>query len=163
MSGFWAARGEEKYKEVLSRFEVKVKKGTHCWRWIAGDDGCDGYGKFKFEGKKWRAHRMSWLLYNGDIPGCLCVLHKCDNPSCVNPRHLFLGTKLENAEDRDKKTRRTPAKGEGNGRSKLREDDICKIRIMRTWGFTYKDLGVAFGVEDSTIYCIIKGTTWRHV
>lgn len=88
------------------RFERKVKKGKNneCWNWVA----ClthDNYGKFWFQEKTMKAHKVSFILNRGKVPKGLCVLHLCDNPLCVNPRHLWLGTQIENIKDRDKKGR----------------------------------------------------------
>jgi len=94
----------------MKRFFEKINKTEKCWNWIAGKDK-DGYGKIKIDGKMVQAHRASWVIHNGDIPNGMCVLHRCDNPSCVNPEHLFIGTRLDNARDRDVKGR--------NGYSKI--------------------------------------------
>lgn len=88
----------------MNRFFEKVAKTSDCWAWLAGKDK-DGYGKIKINGKTLQAHRVSWVIHNGCIPEGLSVLHVCDNPSCVNPKHLFTGTTLDNMRDRDAKGR----------------------------------------------------------
>ena len=88
----------------MDRFFQKVNKTGFCWEWLAGKDK-DGYGKIKIRGKTLQAHRVSWGIHNGPIPEGIGVLHRCDNPSCVNPLHLFLGTTLDNMRDRDAKGR----------------------------------------------------------
>ena len=100
----------------IDRFMAKVDKrgDNECWNWKGSDDG-HGYGEFWFEGKKWKAPRFSWVLNNGvPIPKGLLVCHKCDNPSCVNPNHLFLGTMSDNIMDCVKKGRHPHPIGKGN-------------------------------------------------
>ena len=99
-------------KSIRSRFEEKIIKPekthatTDCWIWNAGLRGNNGYGGFRVNATSIRlAHNVSYELYVGDIPKGMKVLHKCDNPLCVNPSHLFLGTQQDNIKDRDIKGR----------------------------------------------------------
>lgn len=89
---------------LADRFWKKVVKTKKCWKWI-GSKAHRGYGKIALNGKFLPAPRASWLLHNGEIPGGLFVLHKCDNPECTNPEHLFLGTQKDNMRDMLKKNR----------------------------------------------------------
>jgi hypothetical protein len=92
-------------KSIRSRFEEKIQKET-CWIWKAGKRGNNGYGGFRINATSIRlAHNVSYELYVGEIPKGMKVLHKCDNPLCVKPSHLFLGTQQENIKDRDVKGR----------------------------------------------------------
>ena len=90
----------------MDRFWSKVKVGAadECWEWQAGLDS-DGYGRIQFDGKRQGAHRFSWILHNTDIPQGMCICHRCDNPACVNPNHLFLGTQVDNIYDMVSKNR----------------------------------------------------------
>jgi hypothetical protein len=88
--------------------KVKIRSGIGCWEWQAYCNK-DGYGQVGYQGTVTGAHRVSWILENGPIPDGLCVLHKCDNPSCVRPDHLFLGTRVDNSDDKVAKGRQ--AKG----------------------------------------------------
>jgi len=93
-------------RRFLSKVSLQITSG--CWVWT-GFRNAQGYGHFALDGYKvGRAHRASWVLHRGSIPTGLCVLHRCDNPSCVNPDHLFLGTDADNAHDRDAKGRGKP-------------------------------------------------------
>jgi len=115
------------------------------------------------------AHRVAWKLEYGRIPdglidygwAPLCVLHKCDNPPCVNPNHLFLGTHAANMLDRDEKNRQP--RGEQNGQSKLTDDDVPRIRRDYADDMTMKEIAKKFGVWPSTIYYVLRGVTWKHV
>ena len=112
-------------------------------------------------GKEVRAHRVSWELHRGPIPEGMSVLHKCDNPPCVNPEHLFLGTQKDNAEDCRVKRRTTC--GEKDPRHKLTSKDVEGIRELRnSSNMSYRKLSKMFGVDRSTIIKIVSGKTWKE-
>jgi hypothetical protein len=111
-----------------------------------------GYGKFG-QGSKWMlAHRYSWQATNGDIPEGKYVLHTCDNPSCVNPKHLYLGTYKENARDREDRKRGNHSKGVNHGRSVLLESQIYEIRdAFDTGNYSFKQLGRIYGIDGKSV------------
>ncbi|WP_404989435.1 HNH endonuclease [Caballeronia sp. LZ003] len=124
----------------------------------------DGYGEVRIDGKTVRAHRLAYANAHGlgleDIKGAV-VRHTCDNPSCVNPHHLVLGSHFDNAQDRVERDR--GAKGERQGSAKLRTVDIPQIRQLLMKGVPQRTIAKSFGVAQSQIGAIKSGKTWRHV
>lgn len=146
----------------MIRFWSKVKKSSGCWEWIASLDH-QGYGHFKFNGKMVGAHRMSYMIRCGDIPKGMCVLHKCDNPICVRPSHLFLGTLKDNTQDMLRKGRFPNYQGENHNRSKLKNTDVIQIRALYYLGNSLKDLSKLFKISKPHISRIIKRQSWSHI
>jgi len=150
------------------RFWAKVEKGAlpdACWLWTAARDR-DGYGAwFPRPRASWKAHRYSWTLRNGEIPEGLCVCHKCDVPSCVNPDHLFLGTRVENNADRDAKGRTVAGSspGEKNPNAKLDEESVRAIRAAFAAGELRSSLSRRFSVSWTLVNFVVKRTTWKHI
>ncbi len=152
------------------RFWSKVRKGSGCWLWLgARNNYRGGYGCFRRKSprKMVRAHRYAWEMVKGLIPTGKAVLHHCDNPPCVRPNHLFLGTDLDNVRDMVIKGRarhdgRKP-QGEEHGASKLTDSDVRIIRTERNRGVLYAVLARRFGVGETAIRNIVKGVTWRSV
>jgi hypothetical protein len=109
------------------------------------------------------AHRVSYEAFVGPIPPGMCVLHKCDNPPCCNPSHLFLGTPADNTKDCIKKNRRHSTAGEFNGNSKLSTSDVLTIRRMY-WVFKIpqKRIAADFGLYISRVNLIVRGLAWSH-
>lgn len=140
------------------RFWKKVKKAENgCWEWQAS---CDkkGYGQIRFNGTMIKAHRKMWEIVKGPIPEGLCVLHRCDNPPCVNPDHLFLGTMKDNSQDMVKKGRCAW------NSVKLTANQIIEIRKQYTTGSVlYRELAEKHGVAVSTIGSIIRKETWKKI
>jgi hypothetical protein len=147
-------------RPVADRFWEKVEKIPFhtCWEWIAGRS--NGYGAMTYFplGSRIRtelAHRISWVLANGPIPEEMHVLHKCDNPGCVRPDHLFLGTNDDNIQDKTVK---------GRAAMKLAPQEVEEIRRLYQSGEAGpKRIAERFGLGKSTVRSIILGRTWRHL
>jgi hypothetical protein len=139
---------------------------TGCWVWTAKKSE-SGYGILSSHGEDKAetaiASRLSWILATGSSPGRFFVCHRCDEPSCVNPDHLFLGTHQDNMDDMISKNRGRWARGEDGGQSKLKEGDVRFIRQERARGVTYADLARRFLVHEQTVKNACVGKTWRHV
>lgn len=170
------------------RFWAKVEKADGCWLW-RGSLRANGYGRYGRSGEG--THRIAWVLTNGPIRDSLWVLHCCDNPPCVNPAHLFLGTHQDNMTDRnakgrqmrgDRHTSRTHperlARGEmhpsrrGSGYlprgeqqhlAKLTQESVTAIRTSRAEGVAPKVLAAKYGVSTAAIWLIVTRKTWKHV
>lgn len=147
---------------VLERFEAKFTKGNGCWEWTAQKDR-KGYGKFCIANKKQGAHRVAYQLYVGEIVNGLHVLHHCDNPSCVNPSHLFLGTNADNVHDSVNKGRCIRASGEKQHLAKLKEEQVRIIRERRNVGDGVAVLAKEFGVSEQNIRMIVRFRTWKSI
>lgn len=143
-----------------ARFMAKVspEPNSGCWLWTAYCEPRYGYGRFQRE----IAHRVSYRLFVGAIPQGLLVCHRCDNPSCVNPDHLFLGTSSDNALDRNRKGRAASRAGEAHGRAKLTDSAVRTIRALRGVA-QQRDVGEMFGVTQMTVSRIQRNDGWRHI
>lgn len=140
------------------KFYAKIEKSNGCWKWIGSFDR-DGYPLF-WDGdiqKMKRGHQYSYELHHGERNG-KCVMHTCDNPSCVNPAHLVLGSHADNCADKIAKDRH--AKGETQGSSKLTEADVKVIKSRRSE--SYKIICEDFGLVPSTVYRIWNNQSWKH-
>jgi hypothetical protein len=144
----------------LLRYEV-AENG--CWNWTASKDK-DGYGVLSHHrGKQVRAHRASYEFHVGAIPQKLLVCHSCDNPSCINPKHLFLGTPKENTHDMIKKDRRPVLRGASHPNAKLTDDQVAQIKQLRGEGRLLKGIANQFNISFQTVSSITKGTTWNRI
>ncbi len=150
--------GSKNKQNTKKRFFKYVKKEKNgCWNWV-GDIGVGGYGRFWYKGTTVKAHRLSYEKYIKKIPTGLLVCHTCDNPKCVNPNHLFLGTAKTNSEDMVKKGRQ--AKGEKSGRSKLNQNQVNEILKIQN-KYSISKIAKLYNVHYTTIYHILRKTTWK--
>lgn len=146
----------------MDRFEDKVYYGLDgCWYWI-GHINRKGYGAFRYRGKMDKSHRVSFILYKGEISNGLCVLHTCDNPSCVNPDHLFLGSNADNVIDKVSKNRQHRPIGERHPKARLTTNQVLNIRANH--GLVKgKDLAKKYGVSVDYIFEIWARKSWTHI
>lgn len=152
-----------RHDSLEDRFWMYLGKKTQagCILW-AGCCNTRGYGIISGQQKVLMAHRVSFALLVGPI-GELFVLHRCDNPPCINPSHLFLGTHRDNQEDKVKKGRNAHLKGVDNGCSKITEEQVKGIRRCYSEGETLQALADKNGLSKSTVHQIIKYKSWSHI
>jgi len=144
--------------------KVAIDDSDKCWIWMAQRKPA-GYGQLRFgpDHATTCAHRVAWLIVVGQIPDGMNVLHRCDNPSCVNPRHLFLGSHRDNMLDKERKGRANHPRGEEN-HAKLRTEDVLHIRRLYAAGqATQADLGRRFHVSPGYIWHLVNGSKWSHL
>lgn len=154
----WLKYLRENYEKNVIKLGV-----DDCWGWKKRLFNF-GYGNVNVgKRKQILAHRASWLVHCGEIPAKLQVLHSCDNPPCTNPKHLFLGTSKDNAQDCIKKNRKNVAEGEKHYNSKLNIEDVKKIRSLSKLGFSQNKLAKMFNVSSSAIQGIVEYTRWKSV
>lgn len=150
-------------QSLADRFWMKVLKGHRCWMWIGCTQAPAGYGRIGLGGKSGGtayAHRVSYAIHFGD-PGELFVLHSCDNPRCVRPDHLFLGTHGDNMADASTKGRAGPKRfvfGERHHNSKPTDTEVENIRAAYP-GESQESIARRYGVSQSTISSIVRGKT----
>ncbi len=147
--------------------KMKTIPGSFCWEWT-GAVGSDGYGRTWFNGKSWMAHRLSYHLMSkpwmqAEIPEGMFVCHECDNPLCINPGHLFVGSADDNNKDMARKGRARGPLGESNGNSKLTKEDVLMIVQSVRGGSPVAEVASEFGVTPNNIKAICDGTTWSHI
>lgn len=141
---------------------VAIGAPGECWKWLAAKKDGTGYGRISSGARHALAHRYSWELHFGPIPEGMKVCHRCDNPQCVNPGHLFLGSQKDNKRDCMEKHRH--AFGERHGKAKLTEEQVRQIRELCASGVeTHEQIGARFGVSKPTVGFINTRRSWRHL
>lgn len=151
--------------------------GPHgdCWEWMAARYGNRTsvlgkfYGGFRFRGAAWLAHRVSYTITHGEIPEGKDVLHTCDNPPCVRPDHLVVGTHLDNMRDSIRKGRHKPPPvshkvGSDKANAKLNESQVYEMRrLSAEQGMSRKMLGKIYNIHPTNVGVILRRQTWKHV
>lgn len=156
-------------EEIKLDFWARVKMGKpdECWEWSKARNSLKSrYGIVWWNGRKWKAHRLAFYLTHGEIDDSLLVCHKCDNPPCCNPNHLFQGTNVDNSNDKFAKGRQRFEHGEDRYNSKLTADHVREIRRRFVKGSKENGLaalGREFGVYDTMIHHIVTRRRWKHV
>ena len=131
---------------------------TDCWHWC-GPRNPQGYGRMTFEGRLQFAHRLSYRAFVGPIADGLSVCHACDNPSCINPEHLWLGTYSDNRRDCQNKGRwsSSPPKGFDSRNTKVTPSLLARIRQLRSDGLSYASIGATVGLSAMTVWHAVNG------
>jgi hypothetical protein len=153
----------------LARFMTKLVVTDGCWQW-KGPAGPNGYASFHLHGST-SAHRAAWILFRGPIPSGMFVCHGCDNRTCANPNHLWLGTHADNMADMVQKGRhdrtkcepKNRARGERQGSAKITEPIVREMRTLFASGAQQKDIAKKFGVSIPTVSAACTKRTWAHV
>lgn len=150
-------------KTIEERFWPKVQITPGCWPWTAGRGGSLGHGAIRVGSQMTNAHRVSYEIHFGPIPSGLVVRHKCDNPPCVNPDHLELGTQAENVKDMWRRGRGNPIRGEGHPSRKLSDRAVAEIITAKSYRGLIGDLAERYGVSKVRISQIRRGIDVPHV
>lgn len=164
-----ARKGKKIKLGIPEKFWSRVDRSggeDSCWEFSGWRNKSGGHGLVNIGGGQFQgSHRLAWILMNGKIPDGLCVCHRCDNPPCCNPKHLFLATALENFDDMRRKGRARGGSlpGKKNKNSKLTEEQVSQIRMRYANGELQQQLANAYGVNQTAISYIVSQGGWRHV
>ena len=154
-----------RYGTPVDRFWKRVQKTDDCWNWTGSLS--NGYGHLRVNSARVSTHRFSWELHYGPIPKGIFVCHHCDNPDCVRPDHLFLGTSADNSADMVKKGRAahhwSGCKGEQHGNAKLTEDQVRSIRTEYQQGASQREIAARYGISHPNVGYIVRRVAWKHV
>ena len=141
-------------KTDLERFNERLQKLDSCWELTGHRNYCNR-SYMSVNKKLMQAHRAAYILFNGEIPDGMCVLHTCDNPACVNPDHLYLGTKKQNAKDREKRGRH------GSGWTILKPKQVKAIRTAYDQGVSALELAEKYNRDPLSIFRIVSGKSYQ--
>ncbi len=143
-------------------FVKSADNRKQCWEWTGNTDR-KGYGIFSYEGKNRKAHRWILSAIGVDVPDDKVVRHHCDNPRCVNPAHLAVGTQKENVQDRQDRGRGADRKGEKHPLARMNESSVKLMRNLKEQGWTHKELAERFPVSSQQAGKICRRENWRHI
>lgn len=146
-------------QKILSNHSAPTHE-DNCMLWLNAKN-LDGYGHVKYNGRTENVHRIVWSYYHGPIPEGMCVCHTCDNPSCINPDHLFVGTRADNSRDMVEKGRQ--ARGSKHTSTHLTDIDVISIRASYASGARLRVLAEQYSVSISTMWKIVTGKYWSHL
>lgn len=151
-------------KSITERFwsKVEIRGADDCWLWQARLN-FKGYGTFKWQGKMFQAHRVAYILTHGPIPERSLVCHSCDTPGCANPAHLWIGSNVDNMQDKLAKGRQHDTSGAKNANAKLTDSSIRDIRRLVAEGVKYKLIGQRYGITPDHVWRISAHRAWKHV
>jgi hypothetical protein len=158
-------------KDIMFRFWSRVCITDSCWNWT-GAKRKNGYGQMRYyRGPGYcpviKVHRFAYEMYFGPIPDGMCVLHHCDNPACVRPDHLFLGTQADNMKDMNRKGRHGKGPetkyGEDAPSSKLTSKQVIEMRWLAAQGYSSAKIAKMYGVAQQTAWDAIVRRTWKHL
>lgn len=152
------------WQELHDKFSSRFEKTETCWNWTAALSKA-GYGQIGYKKVVYYAHRIMWEIVNQEIiPAGMNILHSCDNPRCVNPDHLRLGTHKENMQDMHNRGRAYKAFGEQSGAAKLTEKEVIEIReLYKTGEYSTRTLGKRYNVSHRNIVDVVNRKIWSHI
>lgn len=158
------ANGHHLQEKAIDRLWRQIVKDpiTGCWNWT-GASNRYGYGRMSVFGKRTLTHRLSWEYHYGPIPSGMNILHKCDNPACCNPEHLFIGTQQDNIADMHQKGRDRSLSGESSAKARLSAEQVRQIRSMYASGVSPSAIGDQFGIKRCHVCNIAKRRIWTSV
>jgi len=151
---------------IIDRFLSRIdqKSSDECWPWLGGTTPSNR-GMMRVDGQQTNVYRISFRIFCGEIEANKVIMHKCDNPNCVNPSHLIKGTQQDNVNDMYAKNRQrhTPSIGSNNGRAVLNEINVKDIKDLLRQGYSQSEIARMYEVTPRTICAINAGTLWAHV